>query len=990
MDLLSQLKTLRDTTNSPDVKSICESHIEKIQSGETTVNSQAILESIQEAAEKLETPKNEVNPIQILRENELEKSRSAAQRLMESWGGIDSNRMNNSGSYVDGRNKESDVDTNLQNSINESLSALAQKDSSVQSFLDSQKVNDLGIYEAVLNIKGFGIYEHPQIKILCERYNHLIKNNNLPEFLVAESFVGDLKNFTWDSKIKNIYESLNSSVSKMKPEIEVSKAIYAIKNNAGSDFYAPVLESLNKWLVSENKSVSLLSKEVSRWSFNPVVRGLMNNLSLLESSSEKLSIPVNIGNSSVKRLYSPVLTEGGKTIFTIGNNIFEGSSSGLRRITKEDFENLPESFLSVLNSFYEPYVKVDESALNIFVGKSKFSILDEGESINIYSNNTKVNFTDKNHLAKLLSFEISGTPGINESKVVFDTLNLFENFNTIVELDFAKRIESKVFEGASVNMIKWDGKLYLNRINESMRENSIYEVNGTQATTMVKEFLKYDISEGLTEFLQGEDRIKSIMINDRSKIMENISIVENEIMRLNTVIQSNPLFTNSEEIQRAKNLLEKELNNLRGKWSAINEEIEKIQNGQVEIPSINEDEKFNVGDYIKVKESGNTGKIISVDSTSGSYTVLMDNGRTGSYKVDEIVDIEQALADAGERNQEKDMPQEDEFGEDVKEGLEMAKAPTEKKGELNDKSPLATMKKNISVAPSSKEQYDKSKLDIENEKHANLQDAPEGTSDDINYSVNKEIGYNIRENDIESTEERSQNMAVAPSGNSPEVSEADIMKTNQQLAVAPGQVEGDAGYKNKYIDGKAKNPDRMDGDPNFASAPGDDMGKELGYKIDNEMGYNVAEKADIMPTNQQLAVAPGQVEGDAGYKNKYIDGKAKNPDRMDGDPNFASAPGDDMGKELGYKIDNEMGYNVAEKADIMPTNQELAVAPGTPEGYANYAAKTIHAEEGKPEVSNDKANLAVAPTDGTESETKMKVNSEMGYNIQESEESKKN
>jgi hypothetical protein len=31
-----------------------------------------------------------------------------------------------------------------------------------------------------------------------------------------------------------------------------------------------------------------------------------------------------------------------------------------------------------------------------------------------------------------------------------------------------------------------------------MKENSVYKVNGSQAVKMVKDFLRYDISEGLT------------------------------------------------------------------------------------------------------------------------------------------------------------------------------------------------------------------------------------------------------------------------------------------------------------------------------------------------------------------------------------------------------------------------------------------------------------------------------------------------------------
>jgi regulator of replication initiation timing len=108
-----------------------------------------------------------------------------------------------------------------------------------------------------------------------------------------------------------------------------------------------------------------------------------------------------------------------------------------------------------------------------------------------------------------------------------------------------------------------------------MSENSLFKVNGSQASGIVKEFLKYDISEGLTEFLEGETRIKSIMINDRKQILDNIAVIEKEISKIYTLMSTNPLYENSKEMQRAKYMLEQELDSLRKKWSAVNEEIEK-------------------------------------------------------------------------------------------------------------------------------------------------------------------------------------------------------------------------------------------------------------------------------------------------------------------------------------------------------------------------------------------------------------------------------
>lgn len=932
MDLLNQLKTLRDTTTNPEVKSICESHINKIQNGES-VNESAILESVDQVVKESEG-ESAVNPIEMLRQQEIERSKSAAQRLMESWGGIGSSSSKNSGSYVDGK-KEEEAEINEITNISESLKEVAEKDASAKAFIDSQAVNNLGVYESILALKGTGIYEHPNVKILCEKFTHLLKNNNTPEFLLAESFVQELQNFNWDNKVKSALDAINGRISSLRPEIEVSKALYSIEKNAGADFYSPVTESLNRWLVSENKSVALLSKEISRWSFNPVVRNLVNNLSLMESSETKLSIPVNNGNSSVRKVYSPVHVSGGKTVFSIGNNIFEGNSEGIKRLNNVEYSALPESFRSLLESFYSPMVRINENGLSFYVGDSSFKIVEESDSVSIYSKETKINFSDVNQLAKQIALEISGSLGVNESKAVADIINLYNNFSNVVELDFAKRLESKVFEGVSVNLIKWNSNLYLNRINEGMNENSLFQVNGSQATSMVKDLMKYDISEGLTEFLDGENRIKSIMLNDRKQIIENISIVENEINKISHAMSTNPLYENSKEMARAKQMLEQELSSLRKKWAAVNEEIEKIESTAQEIGDLNEDEKFTVGDYVKVKESGNTGKIISVDSTSGSYTVLMDNGRTGDFRMDEIVDIEEALKSAGEENQEADETQEEvkenetpieateENTEDVLEesSQDMAVAPENKTASEKDKTPAATLKANTSEAPSANDQDEAGKKDIEKEDHANLEEAPEGSEKETKFEVNlkdslvDKIGYNVNENTEEV--EGNSDLAEAPTDGNSELSERDVENTDQQLAEAPGG-RTHADYDVKAAKADEKNPDMVKTDPEMASAPGDGKDKELHHEVGDEMGYNLDEADDMEKTDQQLAVAPG-----GEHKAEY---------------------------------DVEVAKAEKAAADIMKTNQELAEAPAA----------------------------------GTDAETDVEVNPEMGYNIDESEESKKN
>jgi hypothetical protein len=166
------------------------------------------------------------------------------------------------------------------------------------------------------------------------------------------------------------------------------------------------------------------------------------------------------------------------------------------------------------------------------------------------------------------------------------------------------------------------------------------------------------------------------MINDRNEILNNITLIESEIEKIENFFNVKPELRESGELKSAHYSLSNELSVLREKWNHLNIEIDRIEDNLVEIDNdIFEDEKFQIGDFVKVKESGETGKVLSVDGSSGRYTVLLDNGKTSDYMVGEISDLEEALNKASEEN-EKDS--EDEDGEEgIKEARKISK------GELN-------------------------------------------------------------------------------------------------------------------------------------------------------------------------------------------------------------------------------------------------------------------------------------------------------------------
>jgi hypothetical protein len=853
MDFIDQVKKVKEITKSPEVRALCESYLS---GGSISKEKLVVLINEHNTSMDLDNTGNNIqNHMDLIKKEESEISKKAAASLMESWGGLGkSTSGNNSGSYSDKPKENKDAE----NSLYESISNLGTSDLAAKSFVETQGIKNLGIRSAIEKIKESSIYTYPKAKMVCEQYQYLLDNKNIPEFSLINNFVNELASFSWDSSIAPIAEELKEKAKSFSREIEVAKVLESIKNSGSSSFYSELSETLNEWLVSENKSNGLLVRNISKFSFNPVIKNLINFLNIHESSDgRKLEVPVNIqGESSVSKVYSPVLFENGRTFFFIGGCIFEATSNSLRKLSKNEYSSLSENYLRLSLTTMKPHVRINESGISVKLGKKIVTMVEENNNVAVYLGKDKLRFGDSVGLAKIIGLESSSYFGVNESEVVGDIMTLYTNYSDIVELDFAKSITSNVYEGLSINLFKWNGQIYLQKINEAMRENSLYEVNGSQAVALVKNFMRYDISEGLTEFLDGESKVKSVMVNDRNKVLENISKIEGEITKVETLMESNPLYKNSKEIQAAHLMLEKELQSLKTKWNQINIEIQKIDE-DIELqpnPDLFEDQKFNIGSFVKVKESGETGKVISIDGSSGRYTVLLDSGKTADHQINELADLDEALNKAADNNEESADSQDnnDENGE-VKESNNLNKSDLPESEQKKMLKKLAGMH-GFSKAPVS----DNEKIDMD--------------GDSLH-------GYN-----------RTMNEAKADLKNG-------TPKTNYSKAPGNDKKAPASAIKNKTLvnapDKKGKSKlTKGTTDPNFSDAPGDDaMGK----------GKNANAK-------KNLAAAPGN--------HNKVNGKELGKD------NLRSAPDDKNGDfrfEASDIKDREVyggGYNIKESEEV--------------------------------------------------------------------------
>jgi hypothetical protein len=812
MEFINQVKKLKETTKSPEVKKLCENFL----NGQD-VPENLLIEKINEHNSiemNQNSPENSIrNHADSIKREESEISKKAAQALMESWGGLKNSGSGNSGSYNSiNENQSADSD------FVEKIKSVSDSDGSARSFVKSQGVRDLGIKSAIEKISESSIYTYPKVKVFCDQYLFLMENKGIPEFSLINNFISEMESFSWDSSVAEISKDLKGKASEFSREIEVSKVLEAIKNSGSHSFYSDLTETLNEWLVSENKSSGLLVRNIEKYNFNPVVRNLINFLNINESqNSNSLSIPVlNQEESFVGKVFSPVLFENGRTFFYLGKSIFEADENSIRKLSHKEISSMPDGYLKLINTLGKGGMKINEEGIFVNFGKKIVRIVEENESVSVYLGKDKLRFNDPVSLAKILGLESASYFGVNESEVVGDVMNLYSNYYNIVELDFAKSITSKIYEGLQINLFKWKNQIFLQKINEGMRENSLYKVNGTQAVSMVKNFMRYDISEGLTEFLEGEFKIKSIMINDRNKILENIDKVETELTKIESLMESNPLYKNSREIQTAQKMLENELQILRNKWNQINIELNNIDSeiSSIDNSNIFEDERFGIGTFVKIKESGDTGKIISIDGNSGRYTVLLDSGRTEDYLVNEMSDLEEALNKAADDNEKSDK-YEDDSETDVKESNNFNKS------DLSEDEQKKILKNLSNMHGFSK--------------------APKSDNETIEMELDTVHGYNISMNEAKKDSAKAETgnktsktpLAKAP-GDSKISRGTDKNKKN--LEVAPGN--------NKKAKGKVEGDDTMAEAPDSKNPKTKFRGKdELGDSYD--IGVNLRESEEV-------------------------------------------------------------------------------------------------------------------------------------------------
>lgn len=602
-------------------------------------------------------------------------------------------------------------DTQISVALVEKLKSVGDADKHVNKFIQVAEkidaINDLGVARAISQIKEMQIYSYPGLRYTLEKientlsYKHVsvvenetsaedntpgktwsglnmgrssfrLQENRMggkPEYMLIDSLLESLKNFIWDQNVEAIYTELKNRRADLTESIDIASSIFHIKNGKGSFFFDSILPKLEDHFVNPTESSrSSVLEMLSKFNFSPEIRTLSESLSRIQKET-KGGIQIVSENSkcTVSPIYSPVLLENASEFFFAKGNFFAKADGKITKVEESRLVELPSKFKDICRILTSPNVFVKEGKISFFLKRNKVEILENDNTVSVMFNGSKVT---SNELAK--NMVNAGLFRLEESQIAYDVQVMAESFNNIYDLDFAKLIESNVHQGSYVIVMKDGENIYVNKVNESNKTNEFFSgLNATQARNLILEFIGFDIKESLSEYLEQDEVRLNQLKESQLSIIKNIAIIEANLNKVNDTLQDS-FMKNNAELLNLKSVLEEEISKLRASHRTLASQIRAFES------KVSSDAGFDVGDQVRINETGDSATVTAINSSRGTVTVVTESGQSIEIPLDKVSSTEAEAAKAAAKNEE------DEEVKAVSEATANLPSPMDKEDEEED------------------------------------------------------------------------------------------------------------------------------------------------------------------------------------------------------------------------------------------------------------------------------------------------------------------
>ena len=518
-------------------------------------------------------------------------------------------------------------DQNLSQIAIDKLSAYTS-DIAVKTFVSNESrlltLVDMGIKKSadrIINESSVGKYPH--LKGPVAQFKRLSESN--PDYLIIENYLNVLKPLVWEPVVKNEFEVLEGLKQKLAEDILVKTSVDIIKSSRNNFIYGALIEKLESYIMDKTTgSRKMIIQELDRYKFDTNINRLANNLRLIENSYGGFNMLSNTTKCTVKPTIGFVEIKESVDYMLIDGSFYAKKGSKVSHISENEAMKNAPSLCTINTISRSKNMKIQEDGVLMFIGKDTVKLNENGS---IELNGETLNREELKSKAA-----VSSIIDPSYSRNLVDVLAVHENIGKLMEIDFSKTIQSNIYEGVRMNVIKTNGYV-VNYLNPSMNENKVVNFStATQLKNFVWDSLSYDISESFTETLSEENKETNKLRNVASKMFNKIVMIEKELKKIEKEKEEDEDVKESRAIFELERALVEELSDLKRRYASVSRRLDEAA-GSVPLPS--------VGDTVKVRSKG-AGTVLSVDGVDKKFIVLLNNGETVQC-IDKDIDVVETM-----------------------------------------------------------------------------------------------------------------------------------------------------------------------------------------------------------------------------------------------------------------------------------------------------------------------------------------------------------
>jgi hypothetical protein len=321
----------------------------------------------------------------------------------------------------------------------------------------------------------------------------LIEANYSARFEMLSGLGKSLKIYDHIPAVSNVISFVEESIANNRFSMRAYESIRNLSSNRFSKMYTTAVQELKEQMTKGEKELKENFNKLEKHSWIPEIANMVREFA---HESGRLA---TTGAGKIRKNFSPIqVNEDNSITFFLDGKFYAISEGKVQEAN--DLQKPCNSFLKTLNALN--LFKINESGFTFFNG-SKYLTIGHDGSISI--NEKKLDNPTSSVVASAI--KESTLLKIDQLQVGDLICHLVESLDTVKELDFVSSIDSIIHKGVTVNVMKMNESIYLNRINNTMRVNEMIELTSAKmAQELVNEFVNYDISPLVYELLESEKK----------------------------------------------------------------------------------------------------------------------------------------------------------------------------------------------------------------------------------------------------------------------------------------------------------------------------------------------------------------------------------------------------------------------------------------------------------------------------------------------------